>query len=80
MYSYRITLFGILTEIASTSELKYELDERITKNSLYQKLLNDYPAFKLVQCQLVVNKQIHQVDINLSNTDELVLMPPFAGG
>ncbi len=75
----KVKLYGVLAEIAEAEEVSIASAEQFTVEELIATLQNEFPAMKLVQCQLAVNQRIVQKQ-KLSASDQLVLLPPFAGG
>ncbi|MFT6867286.1 MAG: molybdopterin converting factor small subunit [Cyclobacteriaceae bacterium] len=75
----KVKLYGVLAEIADTQEISVKTESQLTVEELIAKLKHQFPAMKLVQCQLAVNQRISQ-KITVNHNDQLVLLPPFAGG
>jgi len=57
-----------------------ELDLLPDLDALKNELLLKYPALKTRQFIIAVNKQKANGNIALKETDEIALIPPFAGG
>ncbi len=77
-----VKYFGIAQDIAQTSEQKIEAINSL--QDLIQQLYQAYPALNNPKIKIAHNLQIiPQQDINsikLSDGDEIVFLPPFAGG
>jgi molybdopterin synthase sulfur carrier subunit len=56
-----------LSDITNTEELKIYLEER-------------FPALSQMKYKLVLNKEIVQSPLHLSDRDTVAIMPPFSGG
>ena len=74
----RILLFGELTDITKNSFIEIESVKNIDelKNSVHQK----YPSLQNFKYQIAVNSSLIIENISLNETDEIALLPPFAGG
>lgn len=79
MNTYRVKLYGVLAEIAERSELEISGCDESTIEAVTKEIVNTYPAMKLVQYQVAVNRRVQRSGL-ISEEDELVLLPPFAGG
>ncbi len=74
-----IKLLGVLAEIAGSDTVAVTLSAPMEVNDVIDLVVAQYPAMKLVQCQLAVNQKIISQG-SCSGTEELMLMPPFSGG
>jgi len=76
----RIVAFGIAKEIMDGK--KHELDlEASTVEELKEHLFKNYAGFqKLNSLAFAVNEEYQDGSFQLSENDEVVLIPPVAGG
>ena len=74
----KVLFFGALAEAAGRTDKIYE--DVQTVNDLENLLIQDFPAIEEYQYQISVNQTIVRKDRELSNKDEVALLPPFAGG
>ncbi|MEM6642838.1 MAG: MoaD/ThiS family protein [Bacteroidota bacterium] len=81
MKTLKVKLFGVLTEIAASSEVELNVDflESIGVLELQAELIKKYPAMKLVQLKIAVNNQFVS-DGQCHEGDIIAVMPPFSGG
>ncbi len=80
-----ISLFGALKEdLGGKSQMQFQLTEGTTSISvkeLLETLVLLYPEVKyLPVCKVAANLDVVTDDSMIKAGDELVLMPPFAGG
>jgi len=74
-----VKVLGVLAEIAESEMIQVDLPDLGSVTELMERIVAQYPAMKLVQCQLAVNQEI-QKEGQINRTDDLILMPPFSGG
>ena len=74
----KVLLFGIISDITGKEELI--LNGFKDTGALDQQLQKDYPGLKKVTYRIAVNKEIINVNTLLNDSDEVALLPPFAGG
>jgi len=76
----RIVAFGIAKEILNGKN--HEMDMAVaTVGELKQVLFDRYDGFqKLNSLAFAVNEEYREADFLLSENDEVVLIPPVAGG
>ena len=74
----KILVFGMLVEDIGNEELQIELLPDI--EALREELIEKYPALKNRQFMIAVNKQKINGNVTLKASDEIALIPPFAGG
>ncbi len=79
MKEYKVKLYGVLVEIAGTEEITLSGEENQQIDFLLKEIGRMFPAMKLVQYRLAVNRRILESG-TCSPQDELVLLPPFSGG
>lgn len=77
----KLTAFGIAKDILGRRVLEIELAENSTIKDLKTVLLSQYPDFsKLVSLSFAVNEEYQKDDFLLSTNQEVVIIPPVAGG
>lgn len=72
-----VLLFGALADVTGKSEIEIKA---IDTDSLKKDLLTQFPLLNQYRFQLAVNKEKIKNNVVLSETDEVALLPPFAGG
>lgn len=75
-----IKFFGLLTEAIKQEQIILTLKENCTAQDLTNTLLRTFPALEGKEFKLAVNKNIVTENVVILPTDELALLPPFAGG
>ena len=75
-----IKCFGLLAEAMQKEETRISLKENSTVQDLKNTLLSLYPALEGKEFKVAVNKNIVSENVVILSTDELALLPPFAGG
>lgn len=73
----KILLFGVLADVIGKSSMEidaYDIE------SLNKNLLIQFPELKKYQFQFAVNKVKVEKNRPLNSSDEIALLPPFAGG
>ncbi len=73
-----VLFFGVLAEVVGNS--KIEMDPSPDTDSLRNALFQQYPALAHHAVVLAVNLARVQNNTALSPTDEVAMLPPFAGG
>jgi len=76
----KIKYFGLLAEAMNKEATIVTLKENCTVQELKSTLLSIYPALKGKEFKVAVNKNIVTEKAIILPTDELALLPPFAGG
>lgn len=76
----KIKYFGLLAEAMNKEETIITLKENCTVQELKSTLWSIYPALKGKEFKVAVNKNIVTEKAVILPTDELALLPPFAGG
>jgi len=74
----KVLFFGVLAEITGTS-LKHYAEVK-TIGDLKLRIYDDYPEVIHYNFRISLNNEIINNDPDLTNGDEIALMPPFAGG
>ena len=80
MKTIKVKYYASLREQANQSEEKIETDA-VTAKDLYEQLKIKY-EFNMTDCQLkvAVNNSFSEMNYELKAGDELVFIPPVAGG
>ena len=77
----KLITFGIAKDILGAKELELSAENVSSTGDLKNELANRYPDFqKLVQFSLAVNEEYQDDDFQLSEGDEVVIIPPVSGG
>ncbi|WP_232830031.1 MoaD/ThiS family protein [Lewinella sp. IMCC34191] len=77
----RIQCFGVAREIAGGSSITLDQVEGATVADLRQRLVATYPAFgELVSFAIARNEEYARDEEQIMAGDELVIIPPVAGG
>lgn len=77
----KLTAFGIAKDILGRRVLEIELADNSTIEDLKTVLLSQYPDFtKLANLSFAVNEEYQKDDFLLSTNQEVVIIPPVAGG
>lgn len=76
----RIRLFGILADMAGKPEIVIEINNEINTVSLLNKINKNYPEFEKTNYTIALNKKVVIGNQRINETDEIALLPPFAGG
>ena len=75
-----ILAFGIAKDIMGKTITNVETSEH-TVHELREQLLATYPGFKkLTSLRLAVNEEYRADDFQLSDGDEVAIIPPVSGG
>lgn len=74
----KILLFGELTDITKSTSIEIESAKNVDelKIIVHQK----FPSLQNIKYQIAVNSSLISKNISLTETDEIALLPPFAGG
>jgi molybdopterin synthase sulfur carrier subunit len=76
----KIKYFGLLAEVMNQTETIVMLKENCRVEELRSILWSTYPALEGKEFKIAVNKNIVPEKAIILPTDELALLPPFAGG
>ncbi len=77
----RILAFGIARDILGARTLDWEAPEGATLARLKQELMEAYPDLRgLAALQLAVNSSYQSDQFQLSEQDEVAIIPPVSGG
>jgi len=74
----QIKLFGVLQEAAGGSLIEIEATPDLV--SLKEKLIINFPMLNYYNFQIAVNQVKAETNLTISETDEIALLPPYAGG
>ena len=73
--------FGIAKEILGGRQINYELPSTASVKDLLEDLASKYPRLEhLASLKVAVNSEYAEMDQQISETDEIVLIPPVSGG
>jgi molybdopterin converting factor subunit 1 len=82
MLRVRLLFFAVLREIAGKSEEVVELADGATAGDVWQRLRSEHPALRDYRQppMIAVNESYARAEEMLRDGDELVFIPPVAGG
>lgn len=73
--------FGIAKDIIGAQTQSVELNQGKSLKDLKAKLVSDYPRFSdLASLRFAVNEEYQDDEYELSNGEEVVIIPPVSGG
>lgn len=76
-----ILAFGIAKDIIKKRNISLDIPEGSNVGFLKIKLTEQFPDFqKLKSLAIAVNEEYQDDDFNLSEKDEVVIIPPVSGG
>lgn len=78
MKQINVLFFGALSELAGKQEEKFVLTGGIVE--LLEIVKQKYPDVKSVNFTAAINQEIDSSKTELSDGDEVALLPPFTGG
>jgi len=77
----RVDLFGVTRDIIGNAHLQYEAAGPVSVKALLTDLKGRYPALgRLSSLAVAVNSEYATEDLQLSENDEVALIPPVSGG
>lgn len=77
----KIIAFGIAKEILNQREMELEIHEGATVSNVKERLKSDFPAFqKLAWLSLAVGEEYREDDFVIAESQEVIIIPPVAGG
>ena len=77
----KIVAFGIAKDILGANEIALTFQEPIAVEKLLEKLKNNYPAFReLRSLAIAINETYASPGQMIDARDEVVIIPPVAGG
>jgi len=74
----KVLFFGVLAEVTGANCKQYH--EVISFDELKLRIQDDFPEVVHYNYRISVNNEIINNDAILRNSDEVALLPPFAGG
>ncbi|GLR17936.1 MoaD/ThiS family protein [Portibacter lacus] len=73
--------FGIAKDILGYTQSSYMVEHSISIADLKKQLSNQFPSFeKLSKFDIAVNQEYQSDDFELSENDEVAIIPPVSGG
>ena len=78
----KVKLFAMLRERAGTADAYHEVPEGSTVKELWDKLRHDYGGLSGIELKLLyaVNSEYVGLQHQLSDGDEVAIIPPVSGG
>lgn len=80
----KIRLFAMLRELSGVESLEMPLPEGKRVKSVIEEIARKYPIleepFRKRQILVVINQRYASTDSELSDGDEIALLPPVSGG
>ena len=76
----KVKYFAFLKEIKKVDEESVILQQDETGRSLFYRLFTDLPPNSLDRMRLAINEDFVAMDTQLTAGDEVVFIPPVAGG
>jgi sulfur-carrier protein len=76
--SLRVLVFGQLAEHTGATVL--EMPKAVDTEALRRELERSYPGLAGMKYSIALNKKIVHQNMEITDGDELALMPPFSGG
>lgn len=74
-----INYFGMIAEAIGSSKAEFEFRGKRVSD-LKQELEYAFPKLDGMSYQIAVNHKLASAEIELSEQDEIAVLPPFAGG
>jgi molybdopterin converting factor small subunit len=74
----RLKAFGMLAEKMGTDSL--EIENPGSSEVLKQQLLSQFPELKGMTFRMALDRKLLQADTDISQGQEIALLPPFSGG
>ena len=77
----KLVAFGIAKDILQQSTKELSVDPSMSIAALKQQLIDNYPDFSdLRSLKFAINEDYQDDDFQLSENDEVVIIPPVSGG
>ena len=76
----QVMYFGMLAEITGQANEAWLFSENLTVGKFRSQILERYPELKEKKFKIAVNKQISDDLLLITESAEIALLPPFAGG
>ena len=83
MKKQKILLFANLAEIAKAAEIEMEVSSQDTGEDIIKKLINQFPAIKEYEQQLLIAVDETMIELNSPIGEvkkEIAILPPVSGG
>ena len=78
---YKINLFGITKDIVGSNVTEIVVSQSADVQTVLGELKTNYPKLKDIKSLLIaVNNEYAELDLVLSENDEIALIPPVSGG
>ena len=78
---YKINLFGITKDIVGSNVTEIVMSQSADIQAVLGELKTNYPKLKDIKSLLIaVNNEYAELDLILSENDEIALIPPVSGG
>ena len=78
---YKINLFGIAKDIVGSNVTEIVMSQSADVQAVLGELKTNYPKLKDIKSLLIaVNNEYAELDLILSENDEIALIPPVSGG
>ena len=78
---YKINLFGIAKDIVGSNVTEIVMSQSADVQAVLGELKINYPKLKDIKSLLIaVNNEYAELDLILSENDEIALIPPVSGG
>lgn len=78
---YKINLFGITKDIVGSNVTEIVMSQSADVQAVLGELKTNYPKLKDIKSLLIaVNNEYAELDLILSENDEIALIPPVSGG
>lgn len=74
-----VTFYGEAAECVGAQQLDWEEDS-INAEDFLERLVKEYPKLGEIQVKVAINDQLSSWDSTISPTDQVSILPPFAGG
>jgi sulfur-carrier protein len=76
----KLKYFGMVAEVTDTNDESLEVEDHININKLKLMLESKYNSLNSMTYKIAVNQSLKEDVTILHDNDEVVLLPPFAGG
>ena len=74
----KVRLFGMIAEAAKSNEI--ELEDVVDTNELKKIIIKIIPRIVDMKFAVAINNKLETGNVQMSDKDEIDLLPPFAGG
>lgn len=74
-----INYFGMIAEAVGSSKAEFELHGK-NVSDLKNELENTFPELLGMSYQIAVNQKLVSTETEITEQDEIAVLPPFAGG